>query len=153
MDTHYQIDNLDRQILSFLLKDARRAYTDIAKILKVSSGTIHQRINKMVEAGLIEGSKLTLNYKNLGFDVMAILGINLKGASNVKSVIKQLEKMDEVTEVFYTTGNYALMVKVQTRTISDFHKFLVEKLQSLDEVQSTESYICLDVPIDRERVP
>ena len=65
-------------------------------------------------------------------------------------VIEILNQYPEVLEAHFTTGNFALLLKVCTKTITDFHKFLIEKLQSIDEVQSTESFISMDQPIKKE---
>jgi Lrp/AsnC family transcriptional regulator for asnA, asnC and gidA len=149
MEENYQIDNLDRKILELLQKDGRMAYTDIAKKLIVSGGTIHQRINKMTEAGIIKGTQVLINYEKIGYDVTTLLGIYLKSAKDLGKVIDKLKTMKEVVEVYYTTGAYALIIKVHNKNIKDFHHFLVDKLQNIPEIQSTESFICLDEPIKR----
>jgi len=149
MDETYQIDNLDRKILSLLQHDGRLAYTDIAKKLTVSPGTIHQRINKMTEAGIIKGTRLILNYQKLGYDVTTLLGLYLKSAKDLNKVLEKLKSMKEVVDVYYTTGSYALIIKIHHKSIKDYHQFLVDKLQSIPEIQSTESFICLDQPIER----
>jgi Lrp/AsnC family transcriptional regulator for asnA, asnC and gidA len=110
---------------------------------------VHQRIEKMKEAGIIEGSQIKLNLKNLGYDVTVFLGVHLKSSKKLPDVIKKLKNYPEVLEAHYTTGTYALLLKISTRNISDFHKFLIEKLQSIDEVQSTESFISMDQPIQK----
>ncbi len=145
----YQIDNLDKKILTMLEADGRLAYTDIAKKLLVSAGTIHQRINKMTDAGIIKGTRIVIDYKKLGYDVTSLLGIYLKSAKDLNKVIEKLKTMREVVDVYYTTGSYALIIKIHHKTIKDFHQFLVDKLQSIPEIQSTESFICLDQPIER----
>lgn len=149
MDETYQIDNLDRKILSLLQHDGRLAYTDIAKKLTVSPGTIHQRINKMTEAGIIKGTRLILDYQKLGYDVTTLLGLYLKSAKDLNKVLEKLKLMKEVVDVYYTTGSYALIIKIHHKSIKDYHQFLVDKLQSIPEIQSTESFICLDQPIER----
>ncbi|MEX0798432.1 MAG: Lrp/AsnC ligand binding domain-containing protein [Bacteriovoracaceae bacterium] len=146
----YEIDNVDRQILGFLLNDARLPYLEIARKLIVSGGTVHQRIDKMKKMGIIEGSKIQLNLKSLGYDVTVFLGIHLGSAKELNSVVRKLEKMPEVVEAHYTTGNYALLIKLHTQSIRDFHSFLAERLQSIDAIQSTESFISLDQPINRD---
>lgn len=153
MSENYQIDTVDRQILGFLLEDARMPYLEIARKLIVSGGTIHQRIEKLKKMGVIEGSTVQLNLQKLGYDVTVFLGIHLTSAKDLKSVIRELEKMPEVAEAHYTTGNYALLIKLHTKSIRDFHSFLAERLQSIDAIQSTESFISLDQPIKREVVP
>lgn len=149
MEEIYHIDNLDRKILSLLQHDGRLPYTDIAKKLTVSPGTIHQRINKMTEAGIIKGTRLILDYQRLGFDVTTLLGLYLKSAKDLNKVLDKLKSMKEVVDVYYTTGSYALIIKIHHKTIKDYHQFLVDKLQSIPEIQSTESFICLDQPIER----
>lgn len=153
MSEKYEIDSLDRKILKILQTDAKTPFTEIAQRLVVSSGTIHQRVTKMENAGIIQGSKYCVNYSKLGFDVNVLLGIHLKNAKDCPMVIEQLKKLPEVVEAYYTTGNYALIIRVVNRTIGDYHKFLVEKLQTIKEIQSTESYICLDTPIYRDLNP
>lgn len=147
---NYEIDRLDRQILQELRKDARTPYTDIAKKLVVSGGTIHQRMAKLTESGIVEGSSIKINSQKLGLDVTVILGIHLKTAKDARTMIDKLKKIKNVTEIYYTTGNYALIIKVVTKTIRDYHILLTEKLQNLAEIQSTESFICLETPLLRD---
>ncbi len=150
MGQNYQIDSTDRQILTLLLQDARLPYLEIARKLIISGGTVHQRIEKMKKSGIIEGSEIKLNLKRLGYDVVVFLGVHLTSTKDMDHVLTKLESFDEVTEAYFTTGNYALLVKVNTKTISDFHQFLVTKVQSIDSIQSTESFISLDQPIKRK---
>jgi Lrp/AsnC family transcriptional regulator for asnA, asnC and gidA len=149
MQENYEIDTIDRQILTHLLQDARTPYLEIARKLIVSGGTIHQRVEKLKKMGIIDGSGIKLNLKNLGYDVTVFLGIHLKSSKDLQSVIGKLNKMPEVVEAYYTTGNYALLVKAHTKNITDFHNFLANKLQTIDSIQSTESFISLDQPINK----
>ena len=146
----YQIDNTDRKILAFLMKDARMPYLEIAKKLKVSGGTIHQRIQKLQEGGIISGSHLRVNQAALELDVTVILGVFLKSAKDQNKVVSELDKLPEVLEIYYTTGNFALMLKLVTKNIKDFHLLLSQKIQSIEEIQSTESFIVLDTPLMRD---
>lgn len=153
MSDKYEIDNLDKKILKILQSDAKVPFSEIANRLIVSGGTIHQRVSKLEAAGVIRGSKYYLDYSKLGYDVNVLLGIHLKNAKDCPIVIEQLKKLPEVVEAHYTTGNYALIIRVINKSIHDYHKFLIEKLQSIKEIQSTESYICLDTPIFRDLHP
>lgn len=150
MNQNYEIDSIDRKILTLLMEDARMPYLEVARKLIVSGGTIHQRIEKMREAGIIEGSQLKLNLKRLGYDVVVFLGVHLRSTKDLTQVLEKLESFPEVAEAYFTTGNYALLVKVNTKNIADFHNFLVKKVQSIESVQATESFISLDQPINRE---
>lgn len=145
----YEIDSIDKKILNLLSKNARMPYLEIARQLIVSGGTIHQRIDKMKEAGIITGSHLSINLEKLGYDVTVFLGIHLSHSNKLNQVIKQLTKLPEVVELNYTTGNYALLAKIKTHNIQDFHIFLTQKLQTIEGIQSTESSISLSQPINR----
>lgn len=147
MQENYQIDNVDRQIINFLLEDARTPFLEIARKLIVSGGTIHQRVDRLKALGIIKGSSINLSYQALGFDVTVFLGIHLTSTKELQNVIIQLKSIPEVIEAHYTTGNYALLIKVLTRSISNFHHFLAEKIQTIEAIRATESFISLDQPI------
>ena len=146
----YEIDSLDKKIISELQKDARKPFLDMARKCLVSGGTIHQRVEKLKENGVIQGSSISIDHKRLGYGVEVLLGIHLVNAKVVSKVVKKLEKFPEVVQALYTTGNYALFIKVITKDIDSYHNFLVKKLQAIEEIRSTESFICLETPINRE---
>lgn len=146
----YEIDDLDREILRALQADARTAFLEIGRQLSVSGGTVHQRVDKMRAAGVIQGYKVELNPERLGLGVSVLIGIHLTSAREVPTVLERLEALEEVLEVYYTSGTYALFLKVRVRDISAYRHFLIEQLQEIPEIRTTESFICLDQPIDRE---
>ena len=150
MEDKYKIDNLDIKILSTLQEDSRRSYQEISRELVVSGGTIHVRVNRLKELGIIKGSRIILDYPKLGFDVTVFIGINLHNVGDSSSVLNKLKEMDEITEVHYTTGSYSLFIKAVLRSTLGLKTFLVEKLQLIEEIQSTETLISLDEPISRE---
>lgn len=150
MGENYQIDDTDRKILAYLQQDARMPYLDIARKLIVSGGTIHQRVDKMKKMGVIKGSRIEVDYQKLGQDVTVFLGVHLTSGRDLNDTIEKLKDFREITEVYYTTGDYALLIKVCTQSIQDFHHFLVEKLQTLESIRATESFVILDTPIHRD---
>ncbi|WP_150538245.1 transcriptional regulator AsnC [Actinobacillus vicugnae] len=157
MHTNYhtkpQIDPLDRQILRALVADARTPYAEMAKNFGVSAGTIHVRVEKMRQAGIIEGTKIRINERKLGYDVCCFIGIILKSAKDYEKVIAKLNEFEEVVEAYYTTGNYSIFIKVMTHTIEELHRVLATKIQLIDEIQSTETLISMQNPILREIQP
>src|SRR5690606_38648410 len=96
-----ELDNLDIQILSILMNDASIPYTEIAKKLIVSGGTIHVRMKKMEELGIIRGSSLIINPQRVGFDICAFLWIYLEKGSEYKNAVEQLKNVKEVVELHY----------------------------------------------------
>jgi Lrp/AsnC family transcriptional regulator, regulator for asnA, asnC and gidA len=150
---NYQIDNLDKSILNALMCNARIPYAELAKKLEVSAGTIHVRVEKMKQANIIVGTKVTINPKRLGYDVCCFIGINLKHARDYPTTITLLESFEEVVEAYYTTGNYSIFIKVMARTIDHLQDVLINKIQTIEAIQSTETLISLQNPIAREVLP
>ena len=146
---NYEIDSVDLGILNALLQDARTPYLEIARDLNVSGGTIHQRIDKMKLQGIIEGSHLKVNHERIGLGVTVLLGIHLHGGRRIHETIDALKELPEVVEAYYTSGTYALMIKVHVASIKAYHMFLIKYLQRIDSIRFTESFICLDQPINR----
>jgi len=146
---HYQIDDLDRRILQYLLDDSRMAYTEIAKKLLVSPGTIHVRMKKMEEAGIVRGTTLIIDTKKLGFDIVAFIGLHLSKGELFDDVIPDLEKVDEVVEAHYTTGAYGIFIKLICRNMDHMREVLKSKIQPITRVDKTETFISLEAAIDR----
>ena len=146
---NYQLDNLDRQILNALLRDARTPFTEIAEKENVSSGTIHVRIDKLKQAGVIKGTKLLVDHSALGYGVSAYLGINLHNARDYKMVLEKLRQVDGILEAYYTTGEFNIFTKIITKSIPDLYRFLVE-LQQVQEIQTTQTTMILESPILRD---
>ena len=107
-----ELDHLDKQILNLLIKDAREPFTEIAKKLNVSGGTVHFRVRKLEEAGVINGSNLNISPEKLGYDIVAYLGINMKNSQLDKAGIEALKSVPEIVELNITTGEYTLLAKI-----------------------------------------
>jgi Lrp/AsnC family transcriptional regulator for asnA, asnC and gidA len=146
-----QLDDTDRQILHLLQQDARASYLEIARGLGVSGGTIHARLARMREEGLIKGTALLVDYARLGYTVSAFIGLKLVRAHDCGSLMVKLETLPEVLEIHYTTGAYSLFIKILARSMQDLHHILFDRLQGFDEIQSTETLIILDTSLDRQR--
>ncbi len=143
------LDQIDIGILSQLMKDAKTPYTDIAKQLFVSSGTIHVRMRKMEEMGLIKGSNLSVDYAKLGYDITAFLGVFLSKSSKYETVAEQLKKIPEVVGLNYTTGNYSMFVKIICQDTNHLRDVLHGKIQQIEDITRTETFISLQESIDR----
>lgn len=149
MESNYQIDNVDRGILSELMINAKVPYTEIAKKLIVSAGTIHVRMKKMEEAGIVKNSRLHINYELLGFDLTAFLGIYLEKGSTYTDVIQQLNLIPEIVEAHYTTGVYSIFAKIRCKNTKHMRQILNEEIQSIKGIQRTETIISLEQSIDK----
>ncbi len=149
MGENYKIDKIDRQIISYLQADSRQSFKSIAEDISVSIGTVRIRFNKLVDMGIIKGSKLDLDYEKLGYDIFAFIGINLHNAGDYKKVIKEIEKIPEILEAHYTTGKYNIFLTVVAKSTKGLKNLLIDKLQGIKEIQSTETLVSLDTPLSR----
>jgi Lrp/AsnC family transcriptional regulator for asnA, asnC and gidA len=145
-----EIDNLDIQILSILMKNATTPYTEIAKELIVSGGTIHVRMKKLEEMGVIKGASLEVNPQKLGYDVTAFLGIFLEKGSQYNEAVKQLKMVPEIVELHYTTGSWSIFAKIVCHDTNHLREVLNEKIQSVKGIQRTETFISLEESIKRQ---
>ena len=144
-----QLDELDYQILELLIKDCRTPYLEIARICHVSGGTIHVRMKKMEELGIIKGTRILLNLPKLGYDVCCFVGIYVDKTSSYDSVFEEMSKIKEVVELHLTTGTYSVFAKVVCRNISDLQDILLNKINPISGIQRTDTIISLNQPIDR----
>ncbi len=143
------LDELDLQILDLLIKDCRTPYLEIARICHVSGGTIHVRKKKMEDLGIIRGTRILLNLPKLGYDVCCFVGIYVDKASCFTSVFEEMAKIKEVVELHLTTGNYSMFAKVVCTNISDLQDLLLNKINNIDGISRTDTFISLSQPIDR----
>lgn len=143
------LDELDLQILDLLIKDCRTPYLEIARICHVSGGTIHVRMKKMEDLGIIKGTRILLNLPKLGYDVCCFVGIYVDKASCFTSVFEEMAKINEVVELHLTTGNYSMFAKVVCTNISDLQDLLLNKINNIDGISRTDTFISLSQPIDR----
>ncbi|MDX5420388.1 MAG: Lrp/AsnC ligand binding domain-containing protein [Hymenobacteraceae bacterium] len=145
-----QIDKLDRQILHLLMQNVNRAYTDIAKELGVSGGTIHVRLKKMTEMGIVQGAQLLINPAAIGYDICAFIGVFLEKGSAYKEVVEKMRDIPEIVELHYTTGSYSMFVKIICRDTKHLREVLNVKIQGIAGVHRTETFISLEESISRQ---
>lgn len=143
------IDKLDKQILSMLMLDAEQPYTDIAKKLYVSGGTVHVRMKKLRDLGIVQGANLIIDHGELGYDICAFLGIYLDKSSLYDDVSEQLKNIPEVVEAYYTTGLYSIFAKIYCRDTNHLRDVLHDKIQKIPGIQRTETFISLQESINR----
>lgn len=149
LNANSNLDDLDLQILDLLIKDCRTPYLEIARICHVSGGTIHVRMKKMEDMGIIKGSRIILNLPKLGYDVCCFVGIYVDKTSSFNAVFDQMSTIKEVTELHLTTGNYSMFAKIVCTNILDLQDVLLNKINNIDGIQRTDTFVSLSQPIDR----
>ncbi len=150
MGAKLNLDKLDLQIISEMMEDAQISYADLGKKLFVSGGTIHVRIKKLQEHGIVKGTKLNVDLKALGFDITAFVGIFLEKSSLYDTVAKDLQKIPEIVRLNYTTGNYSMFIEVVCKDINQLRFVLHDALQKIKGIERTETFISLDESFNRK---
>jgi Lrp/AsnC family transcriptional regulator, regulator for asnA, asnC and gidA len=149
MAAKLNLDKLDLQIIHHMMEDAEISYADLGKKLFVSGGTIHVRIKKLQEAGIVKGTRLNVDLKQLGHDVIAFIGIYLEKSSLYDSVEKELHKISEIVRLNYTTGNYSMFAEVVCKDINQLRFVLHDQLQKIKGIERTETFISLAESFNR----
>lgn len=144
------LDGIDKKILRRLMEDARTPILEIARSIGISGAAIHQRLRKLEKTGLLAGSKFVINPRVLGYSTMAYIGIYLDKAMSNPRAVRELEKIPEVLECHYTTGNWSILIKVLCRDNEHLMQVLNKKIQQIEGVSRTETFISLDQQIDRQ---
>ncbi|EIJ38296.1 Lrp/AsnC ligand binding domain-containing protein [Galbibacter orientalis] len=145
-----EIDGIDKEILRSLMEDARKPILEIARKIGISGAAIHQRLRKLENSGLISGSKFVINPRMLGYHTMAFIGIYLDKAMRNPEAVKQLKEIPEVLECHYTTGNWSILIKILCKDNEHLMNVLNHKVQSIEGVSRTETFISLNQQIDRQ---
>lgn len=145
-----KIDALDQQILGIISQNARIPFKDVANICGVSRAAIHQRVQHLVEAGVITGSYYAVDPKSLGYGTCTYIGVKLERGSMYESVAKELKKIPEIVECHFTTGPYAMLVKLYTRDNEHLMEMLSRRIQQIEGIISTETLISLQESINRQ---
>lgn len=143
------LDKLDFQIIQEMMENAGISYADLGKKLFVSGGTIHVRIKKLEEIGIVKGTKLNVDLKQLGYDVIAFIGIYLEKSSLYDSVAKELKKLPQIVRLNYTTGNYSMFAEIVCKDIQQLRFVLHDELQKIKGIERTETFISLEESFSR----
>ncbi|AFJ09391.1 Lrp/AsnC family transcriptional regulator [Prevotella intermedia] len=145
-----KIDKLDRKILSILSQNARIPFKDVAAECGVSRAAIHQRVQHLIENGVIIGSGFHVNPKSLGYTTCTYVGLNLERGSMYRDVVERISTIPEVIECHFTTGSYTMLVKLFAKDNEQLMDLLNNRIQSIPGVVSTETLISLEQSIKRE---
>ncbi len=148
----FKLDEIDHQILDMLIDNTRVPFTDIAKRLLISAGTVHVRVKKMEDAGIIKGSSLTLDYKKLGYSFIAYVGVFLQNTSQTTFVLERINEIPFVTVAHVTTGKFNIFCKIRARN-TEHAKDIIFMLDDIEGVYRTETMISLEESInDKKRL-
>ncbi|MCM1489853.1 MAG: Lrp/AsnC ligand binding domain-containing protein [Muribaculum sp.] len=145
-----KVDNLDRKILNIIMNNARTPSKDVAIVCGVSRAAIHQRIQRLIEMGVIVGSGYDVDPKKLGYNTCTYVGVKLEKGSMYREVVADLESIPEVVECHFTTGPYSMLMKVFARDNQHLMELLNDRIQHIKGVTETETLISLEQSMNRQ---
>ena len=146
MSSNYQIDNIDLKILNVLSKNAKMPYTEVAKKVFVSGGTVHVRMRKLEKMGVVRGTKLDIDYDKLGYNISSYMGIYLEKSFLYKETVKYLKKIPEIVEIHAITGQYTIFIKIICKDTSHFRNFL-DTVHKVKGITRTETFMSFEETI------
>lgn len=138
-----RLDEIDHTILDMLIENTRVPFTDIAKALDMSAGTVHVRVKKMEEAGIIQGSTLTVDYDKIGYTFVAYIGVILQNTAQTNFILERIAKIPYVVVAHVITGKYDLFIQIRAK--DKIHaKEVIFQLNEIEGIKHTESMISLE---------
>ena len=144
-----KLDKLDKQILRMIAEDARVPFLEVARACNVSGAAIHQRIQKLTNLGILNGSQFIIDPEKIGYETCAYIGLNLKHPEKFDGVLEELKKIPEVVECHYTTGNFDMFIKIYAKNNHHLLDIIHDKLQPLG-LSSSETLISFNTAFDRK---
>lgn len=144
MKTNYQIDNIDLKILNILSSNAKMPYTEVAKKVFVSGGTVHVRMRKLEKMGVVRGTKLDIDYARLGYNISCYMGIYLEKSYLYKNAVDSLKRIPEVLEIHAITGQYTIFIKILCKDTPHFREILDTKIHKVKGITRTESFMSIE---------
>ena len=144
------IDGLDEKILKLITKNARIPFLEVARECGVSGAAIHQRVQRLLNIGVVKGSEFIVSPQKLGYNTCAYMGIYLEKTKYHNEVVVALRNIPEVVECHYTTGQYAIFVKIQTKTNKHLKRLIDHELQDVEGIARTETFISLEMDFKRQ---
>ena len=144
-----KLDDIDFIILKLLAENAQMPYTEVAKSVGISPGTVHARTRKMTKLGVIKGATLSLDYSKLGWNMTVFLGIYLKESLLYKQVISALLQIPEVVKIHHSTGKYDVFIKMHAKDSIHYRNIYQDHILTIDGIKGVESFISVEESTSR----
>ena len=144
-----QLDKLDLDILTILIQDCKTPYLEIARTCHVSGGTVHVRIKKMEDLGILKGYNLAIDLPKIGLDISCFIGISINISRSLPEIINELKKINEIVELHLTTGEYEVLAKMICKNMAHLQDILINKIHTITGIQKTNTFISLSQEISR----
>lgn len=147
--TNTHIDSLDLKILAMIADNARVPFLEVARACNVSGAAIHQRVQRLMQQGIIKGSQFVLDPEAIGYETCAFVKLYLKDPSQFDHVLEALRQIPEVVECHYTTGGFDIFIKIYAHNNHHLLSIIHDKLQPLG-LQRSDTIISFREAIKRQ---
>jgi len=137
-----ELDETDRAILRILQEDARTPFSEVARRIDMSSATVHDRVNRMEEAGVIEGYHASIDPKAVGYGVSAFVGLRIEQGRE-EDALERLRDIDGVREIHLTTGEWDVMLKIVAADTDSLRELMFERVAEMDGFSRSQTMIIL----------
>jgi Lrp/AsnC family transcriptional regulator for asnA, asnC and gidA len=149
MTLRNNLDEIDLKILDIITQNARIPFKDVAKQVGISRAAVHQRVNRMIELEVIIGSGYHINPNKVDFKTCSYIGVFLDKGGLFSEVVEKLKLIPEIVECHYTTGQYAIFIKVYAKDNEHLKNVLSSRIQKIPGIASTETFISLEESFKR----
>ena len=147
-----ELDDTDREILRILQEDARTPFSEIARRIDMSSATVHDRVNRMKDEGVITGYHAEVDPKALGYDVSAVVGFRVEQGRE-EGVLDRLSAIDGVQEIHLTTGDWDVVARLYANDAEELKDLLFDRIANMDGLLRSNTMVVLDTPHESEALP
>jgi DNA-binding Lrp family transcriptional regulator len=138
------LDEKDLEILAELKKNARASTADIARKTRIPRVTVHERIKRLKEKGVIKSFTIVTDYSKLGKSTTAFILVSYEPHQNItqKKLAEKLTKLDGVYEVHILAGEWDMLLKVRGKSIEEIGKLVIDKLREIGGVGRSVTLAC-----------
>ena len=147
-----ELDDTDRAILRILQEDARTPFSEVARRIDMSSATVHDRVGRMEEAGVIEGYHAKVNPKSVGYGVSALVGLRVKQGRE-EDALERLRDIEGVREIHLTTGEWDVMLKVVAEDTDRLRDLMFDRVADMDGFSRSQTMIVLGTDYEADGLP
>jgi Lrp/AsnC family transcriptional regulator for asnA, asnC and gidA len=138
-----ELDDTDREILRILQSEARTPFSEIARRIDMSSATVHDRVTRLEEEGVIRGYHADVAPKTVGYGVSAMVGLRVQQGRE-EGALERLRDIDGVREIHLTTGEWDVMMRVYAENTEALRDLMFDEVAEMDGFDRSQTMVILD---------
>jgi Lrp/AsnC family leucine-responsive transcriptional regulator len=147
------MDEKDRQILRVLQEDARTPQATIGTRVGLSAAAVNERIRRLVSRGVIKGFTVEIDDAQAGIDITAFVDVFIESPRHEAAFVALMDELPEVQECHFVTGDFTCLIKVKVTDRRALRELVLDKINELEGVRQTRTWIVLATPKENPRIP